>query len=455
VKDKKNYYKNLPETPGVYLMKDAKGKLLYVGKAGNLRRRVSSYFLRLSASAHDLRTGRHDARIEGLVQRIGKIDHENTDSALEALILESALIKKHQPPFNIREKDDKSFLYVGVTKEEFPRVLLIRGKDFKKEGSDMYLRAIPVPSRTEHSSERSARKREERNVRLRAGFGPFVSASSVREALRIIRRIFPWNVHEPEKVGVMKRPCFDYGIGLCPGMCIGGISKSEYMKTVRNIVLFFSGEKKKIIMELEYEMKKASKKLEFEKAEKIKRQLFALQHIHDTALINENEIGNWKLEIGNSAKRVEGYDISNISGTDPVGSMVVFMDDKPMNGEYKKFIIKTVKGSNDVGMLREVLKRRFSHTPKEKGWAYPDLVLVDGGKGQANTAKRVLAEKHINIPVLGIAKGPERKRNDIIGVKPEWVSERTLEQVRNEAHRFAITFHKKRRSATFISSVGK
>ena len=417
VKNKEKLYEKLPETPGVYLMKDAKGKLLYVGKAGNLRRRVSSYFLRP-----------HDARIERLVQRIAKIDHENTDSALEALILESALIKKHQPPFNIREKDDKSFLYVGITKEDFPRVLLLRGKELSG-GSD-----IPP---------------------FRATYGPFVSSSSLKEALRIMRRIFPWNTHFPGETGKMKRACFNYGIGLCPGTCIGGISKSEYMKTVRNIVLFFSGEKKKIIMELEYEMKKASKKLEFEKAERIKRQLFALQHIQDTALIHENEIGNWKLEIGNSAKRVEGYDISNISGTDPVGSMVVFMDNKPMNGEYKKFIIKTVKGSNDIGMLREVLERRFSHTPKEKGWAYPDLVLVDGGKGQANTAKRVLAEKHINIPVIGIAKGSKRKRNDIIGVKPEWVSERTLEQVRNEAHRFAITFHKKRRSATFISSVGK
>lgn len=437
---KEKLYKKLPETPGVYLMRDAKGKLLYIGKAGNLRRRVSSYFLRP-----------HDARIERLVSHIAKINHKNTDSALEALILESALIKKHQPPFNIREKDDKSFLYVGVTKEDFPRVLLMRGKNFEKEASNMYFRGALTPSRTEHVSERSARKREEGDIRLRVGYGPFVSSSSLKEALRIMRRIFPWNTHPPGEIGKMKRACFNYGIGLCPGTCVGAIEKKEYMKTVRNIERFLSGEKKKIISELGREMARASKMLEFEKAEKIKRQLFALQHIYDTALIGDNEIAPARGGSAFGGKRIEGYDISNISGTDPVGSMVVFVSDKPAVSEYKKFIIKTVKGPNDVAMLREVLERRFSHSSDEKGWAYPDLVLVDGGKGQANMVKRILDMKHINIPVLGIAKGPERKRNDIVGTKPEWASERTLEQVRNEAHRFAITFHKKRRSGTFIN----
>lgn len=409
-KDKEKLYKRLPDTPGVYMMKDAKGKLLYIGKAGNLKRRVSSYFLRP-----------HDARIERLVSRIAMIDHKDTDSALEALILESALIKKHQPPFNIREKDDKSFLYVGITKEEFPRVLPLRGKELEDRGTPP----------------------------LRKVFGPFVSSSSVREALRITRRIFPWSVHPPEKVGKMKRPCFDHGIGLCPGTCTGAIEKREYMKTVRNVERFFSGEKKKIVAELEKEMHRAAKALEFEKAEKTKRQLFALQHIHDTALIFDD-----KFQITNNRsqtqKRIEGYDISNISGTDSVGSMVVFVQNVPAKQEYKKFIIRTVAGANDIAMLREMLVRRFSHTPKESGWTYPDLVLVDGGKGQVNAAKRVLEEKKIAIPVLGIAKGPERKRNDVIGAVPAWTDTKTLERVRDEAHRFAITFHKKRRGVTFL-----
>lgn len=412
MKKRKKLYQDLPETPGVYLMKDARGKLLYVGKAGNLKRRVSSYFLRP-----------HDARIEGLVARIARIDHKDTDSALEALILESALIKRHQPPFNVREKDDKSFLYVGITKEEFPRVLLLRGKELNVEGG-----APP----------------------LRARFGPFVSASNLKEALRIMRRIFPWNTHEPEKVGAMRRPCFDHQIGLCPGTCIGAVTKGEYMRTVRNIALFLSGQKGRVAAGLERDMKSASGRLEFEKAERIKRQLFALRHVQDTALIGDGEIADRGLGTERSAKRIEGYDISNISGTDPVGSMVVFSGDRPAKGEYRKFIIRSVAGSNDVGMLREMLDRRFSRAADEKGWARPDLVLVDGGKGQVNAAREVLAGKGIAIPVLGIAKGPERKRNDIVGTRPEWVSARTLERVRDEAHRFAITFHKRRRSATFI-----
>lgn len=424
-RNKEELYEHLPETPGVYLMKDAAGEPLYIGKAANLKRRVSSYFLKP-----------HDARLERLVERIAKIDYKSTDSALEALILESALIKKWEPPFNIREKDDKSFLYVGVTKETFPRILLLRGKELENR----------------------------RAPHLRSVHGPFVSSSSAREALRVMRRIFPWNTHPPEKAGKMKRPCFDYGIGLCPGTCVGAVGRREYMHTVRSVERFFSGEKKKIISELEHEMRRASKRLEFEKAEKIKRRLFALRHIQETALLSEE---NFKIQTADVepqiTKRIEGYDISNISGTDPVGSMVVFVGTRQSAGrkkeaavwthdksQYRKFIIKTVEGSNDVAMLREVLERRFSHAPEEKGWIYPDVVLVDGGKGQVNAAKAVLAEKKINIPVLGIAKGPERKRNDIIGKRPEWVSERTLERVRDEAHRFAIAFHRKRRSASFL-----
>ena len=193
-------YKQFPETPGVYLMKDAEGRILYVGKAGNLRRRVSSYFERP-----------HDVRIQTLVARIATIDHRDTDTAIEALILEAELIRKFSPPFNVKEKDDKSFLYIEITKEKFPRVLLVRGRDVAGEG-----------------------KR----------FGPFTSASSVREALKILRKIFPWSTHEKvcnpnqrihpnatNKKNIRsirinsdssdwacrKRPCFDYEIGLCPG----------------------------------------------------------------------------------------------------------------------------------------------------------------------------------------------------------------------------------------------
>ncbi len=403
-------YKNLPETPGVYLMKGAKGGILYIGKAVNLKRRVSSYFLRP-----------HDSRIEKVVQEIRKIEVRKTDTAIEALILEADLIKKYQPPFNICEKDDKSFPYVVITKEKFPRVLLVRGKDLKQKNI---------------------------GIQYGAMHGPFTSPSSIREALRILRKIFPWNTHPPEDIG-KRKPCFDAQIGLCPGLCVGAGGRMEYLKTVKNIKLLFEGKKKRIITNLEREMREMSKKLEFEKAEKIRRRILALQHIQDVALVKENEVGNYELGIKNYGARIEGYDISNISGTSAVGAMVVFENGKPAKNWYRKFKIRTLKKPNDVGMLKEMLPRRFRHIGEEN-WPKPDLVLIDGGTGQVRVAREVLKTAGLNIPVVGIAKGPTRKKNDIIGRIPGFTNEGTLVRVRDEAHRFAITYHKKVRKAGFL-----
>ncbi len=383
-------YKNFPETPGVYIMKGEDARVLYVGKASNLKRRVGSYFMRS-----------HDARIEHLVSQIRLIEYKKTESVLEALMLESELIKKYQPPFNVREKDNKSFLYVEFTQEDFPRVLLVRG-------------------RSNVEGER---------------FGPFVSASDAREAMRILRKIFPWNVHEQKRVGKEKKPCFDYQIGLCPGTCIGVMGRREYQKQIRYLKDFFEGKKKKIIGELEKEMKRVSKNLEFEKAEKIKHQIFALQHIQDTALVRESDVQDTTHKMLHV--RIEGYDISNISGTSAVGSMVVFENGKPKKDEYKKFKIKTVIGSNDVAMLGEVLRRRFSHN-----WIIPDIVLVDGGVPQVNIAKKTLRDLGISTPVVGIAKGPERKKNEFVGDRAFLEDENVLIKVRDEAHRFAVAYHR-------------
>lgn len=408
-------YTNLPKTPGVYIMKNAKGDILYVGKAVNLRRRVSSYFLKS-----------HEYRLEKLVSLIKKIDHQKTDSGLEALILESELIKKHQPPFNVLEKDDKSFLYVEITREKFPRVLLVRGKDLQNSPYTLHPKSHPLV------------------------FGPFTSASALREALKIIRRIFPFSIHDSKTLLASGRtpnpkPCFDYSIGQCPGTCIGAISQRDYAKTIRNIKLFFSGKKHQILRSLEKEMKQASKELEFEKAEKIRRQIFALKHIEDTAFISDSSVCDSRFKFHFS--RIEGYDISNISGTSAVGSMVVFVNGKPDKNEYRKFKIKTVKGPDDTGMIREVLSRRFEH----KDWPFPNLILIDGGAGQVNAAKSVLAERKIKIPVFGIVKGPERKRNDIIGILPKSVDKKTLIQIRDEAHRFAVQYHKILRSKQLVN----
>ena len=405
-------YKKFPETPGVYIMKDVAGRVLYVGKAANLRRRVSSYFERP-----------HDVRIQTLVSKIATMEYEQKDTALEALIREAELIKKITPPFNVREKDDKSFLYFEITREKFPRVLLVRG-------------AGSIAGAT-------AGKR----------FGPFTSASSAREALRILRRIFPWSTHDPDEVGKMKRPCFNYEIGLCPGTCIGAITHEDYIKNIERLKLFFEGKKVRIIRALEKDMRAAAKKQEFERAEALRRQMFALQHIQDTALISDTEVlmarGVGAERSGAVLKdgyRIEGYDISNISGTSAVGSMVVFTDAAPDKNEYRKFKIKSIFQPNDVGMLKEVLERRFARTD----WPMPDLVLIDGGLAQVNTARRVLLRAEIKIPIIGLAKGPRRDRNDIIGLVPKGVQKTTLIKVRDEAHRFAIGYHRALRRANSL-----
>lgn len=385
----------LPDSPGVYFMKDSRGNLLYIGKAGSLKRRVASYFLRP-----------HDSRIQKMVSEIGRIDYEETDTALEALILESRLIKKFQPPFNVKEKDGKSFLYVEITKDKFPRVILVRGKDLTQG----------------------------------TYFGPFTSASSIREALRIIRKIFPWSIHPSEKIGTYKRPCFDYEVGLCPGTCIGAVGRTEYLKNIRNIKLFFDGKKRQVVIALKKEMKQASAALEFERAEKLQRRIFALQHIRDVALIGDSQI-SVPDEDGKPKIRIEGYDISNISGTSAVGSMVVFENGAPNKSEYRKFKIRTFDASNDVGMMREVLRRRFQNS-----WPLPQVILIDGGAPQVSVAHKVLAEFSLNIPIVGIAKGPERKKNEFIGAIPAGVTPITLIRVRDEAHRFAISYHKKLRA---------
>jgi len=423
-------YKKFPETPGVYIMKDAAGRVLYVGKAANLRRRVSSYFERP-----------HDVRIQTLVSKIATIEFEQKDTALEALIREAELIKKITPPFNVREKDDKSFLYFEITREKFPRVLLVRG-------------AGAVPSASEGKR-----------------FGPFTSASSAREALRILRRIFPWSTHDPDEIGKMKRPCFNYEIGLCPGTCIGAITHDDYVKNIERLKMFFEGKKARIIRSLEKDMKTAAKRQEFERAEALKRQMFALRHIQDTALISDSDALIARTAGSAAARaadgtvapgfragyRIEGYDISNISGMSAVGSMVVFENGEPNKNEYRKFKIRSIFQPNDVGMLKEVLERRFAHATPAEGravakseWPMPDLVLIDGGLAQVNTARRVLLRASIKIPIVGIAKGPKRDRNDIIGLVPKGVQKATLIKVRDEAHRFAISYHKAlRRVRTF------
>lgn len=402
----KEFYKNLPECPGVYLMRNKKREVLYIGKAANLRRRVASYFSKPN-----------DSRLEKLISEVRKIDYYSTETVIEALVLESKLIKKFLPPYNIKEKDDKSYLYFEITREKFPRVLLVRGKSKKSSSKSKF-------------------------------FGPFVFASQAREAMRILRRIFPWSNHQIKDIKENQKstsPCFDYQIGLCPGVCIGAISRENYLRNIKNLKLFLSGKKHLLIKKLEQEMKNLARKLEFEKAAEVRRQLFALKHIEDAALI-ENSEKNFGPE---SSVRIEGYDISNISGTSAVGSMVVFLDEKPVRDEYRKFKIKTVSGQNDVAMIKEIIKRRFRGSLRAE--KLPDLILVDGGKSQVKAVQDVLSDISLNIPVIGIAKGQKRKKNEFIGEIPEGINKETLIMIRDEAHRFAVEYHRNLRTREFLS----
>ncbi len=252
------------------------------------------------------------------------------------------------------------------------------------------------------------------------------------------------------------KPCFNYELGLCPGTCIGAADATEYRRTIRYLKLFLGGKRKRLMAELTREMKAASRALDYERAERLKRRLFALQHIQDVALIRDDS-GQFAVDSNDRVIRIEGYDISNISGTSAVGSMVVFMDGQPAKDEYRKFAIRTVKGANDVAMLAEVLTRRFRHAE----WPAPALVLVDGGAPQVRAARRALRSMRQAIPVIGIAKGPKRKRNDVIGILPPAVLEamagtqssikETLIRVRDEAHRFAIRYHRSLRAARSLS----
>ncbi len=393
----------LPDTPGVYLMKNEKGKVIYVGKATSLVRRVSSYF-----------QGPHDARIEKMVHEICSIEYIQKPTAIEALILEANLIKFYFPPYNILAKDNKSFLYLVITNEDFPKPLFIRGTEL-----------------------------EEGNIKkYKAVFGPYTSGPSLRSALEIIRKIIPWSTCNPGS----KHACFYFHLKQCPGVCIGAIAKKEYAKVIRDLIKFFEGKKDFLLKQYTRDMKKASKEKRFEDAAGFRNRIFSLEHIQDIAVIRKEDIqNNISHPAVNIFGRIEGYDISHISGTSTVASMVVFENGAPAKQEYRKFRIRTVVGSNDIASMQETIRRRFTHTE----WRKPDIILIDGGLQQVHAVQCILKEVHMSIPLVGLAKGPDRKRNDLISEDTRELRDMyktylpLLIQVRDEAHRFAITYHRK------------
>ncbi len=385
--------KRFPNSSGIYWF-SKKGKKIYIGRAASLKKRVLSYFRN------------KDPRINSMVNEADNVSFKKTNSVLEAIILEANAIKKYLPKYNIKEKDDRSFVYLVIPKEDFPKPFIARGREVEKYASR---------SNT---------------------FGPYQSYRILKTTLNLVRKIFPFSNCRPYQ----NKPCFDYQIGLCQGICIGAISKNDYQKNIKNLLLFFKGEHKRLI-----------KKLKRENPEKI----FVLHHINDVALINNSKFGNWDFGFGISAQRIEGYDISHFGGKEPVGAMVVFINGAADKSQYRLFKIKNTKNKfDDLAMLEEVLQRRFNH----KEWQMPDIILIDGGKNQIVRTKKVLSELNIFIPIVGIAKilghsGRAYSGDQLVfaNVKPSVKkllisSKIILQQVRNEAHRFAISFQRRRRS---------
>jgi excinuclease ABC subunit C len=417
----------LPDTPGVYVFCKDK-ELCYIGKATSLRDRVRSYF------SKDLIATRGPLLVD-MVFKAERIDWYPTDSVLEALILEAELIKKYQPYYNTREKDDKSWNYVVITREELPRVLVIRGKELQAhENSFAFL----------HPAGGTFRKKNS-HVPYADVFGPFTNGMQLREAMKIIRRIFPYIDKQSAKKDNFE---FYRQLGLNPD--VGGVEAMvAYKRNIANLKLFFRGKKKEVVRNLKKEMLAYAKNKQFELANEVKKRVFALEHINDIALIKSEPTLNL---MGDKSFRIEAYDIAHMGGKNMVGVMTVVEDDRVCKSEYRKFKIKTESGANDTGALVEVLNRRLAHTE----WPYPSLIAVDGGKAQLNALMLAMQKIGVMIPLVSVLKDERHQPKNILGREDlARKHEAAILLANSEAHRFAITYHKNMRNKNFLPNAKK
>ncbi len=565
--DFQHQLKILPDKPGVYIMKNSLGEVIYVGKAKVLKNRVRQYFQN---------SKNHSEKVRAMVKNIAEFEYIVTDSEMEALILECNLIKKYSPRYNIALKDDKFYPFIKITtNEDFPRVYVTR--NFAKDGNRY--------------------------------FGPYTNGTAVYEVMGLIKKLFPLRTCKKAIVegGEPTRACLNYHINLCKAPCAGYISKDEYWEMIDEIINILNGTDTSIIKKLKLEMEKAAEELEFEKAAKIRDRILAIELISEkqkmftvkegdedfidlytdekdgcaqvffvregkvtgrehfmienisydpveevissfiasfyggTAQIPKTiyvpeEIEDQELiekfltekrgskvwikvpkkgdkknlldMVRNNAKimldqfkekmveekelnksalteladvlgldslpaRIEAYDISNIQGVDSVGTMVVFENGKAKNSDYRRFKIKSVKGPNDYESMREILIRRFSHGLEEvnkikernleyskgKFCIFPDLIMMDGGKGQVNIALEVLKDFGIEIPVCGLVKDDKHRTRGIIFNNEEILIRRgsglmnLITRVQDEVHRYAITYHRSLRDKRTLHSI--
>ncbi len=393
----------VPDKPGVYFFLGARKEVLYIGKATSLRNRVRSYFDTAIAEKRSL-------LIENMVKEAVSLEWTVTDSVLEAILLEANLIRTHKPTFNTKTKDDKSYNHVVITKEEFPRILVVRGKDLIEHG-DEYQKV----------------------------YGPFPDSTLFKAALSIIRKIFRvYDRTAPSEAQKSKlhkgKLDFNRQIGLYPKET----SKEEYARTIRHLMLFFEGRKERIMRELERDMHKAAREERFEEAHDLKKKIMALQHIQDVALIRDDA----RVYKDGRSIRIEAYDVAHLAGKEMVGVMTVLASDVPDKSSYRKFIIRTLPNADDPRALTEVLMRRFGHSE----WPVPDLMVVDGNIIQARAAAAVLKTFDLHIPIVGVVKDEHHKPKRIIGPATQIKRHKQAILLANaEAHRFSIGFHRERR----------
>lgn len=424
-------YSQFPSRPGVYLLRNATGKVLYIGKAINLRRRVYQHFAELEKNKSD----------KQWIRNVKKVDFIESRFEAESLVLEAKLIKQYLPNYNISLKDDKRYLYVGITKEKYPRVKLLR-------------------------------RPEKEKLPLLDWYGPFPSAHALKEILRLLRRVFPYC--SCKKRG--QKPCFYYHLKLCPAPHLESLKGTsevtkQHNKNIRNIRLFLNGKINFLIKDLTKQMQKAAKEEKFEQANGLKRQMQMIQNLlgrfKKTADETEPQRGidairkilvRWSGIDPIIIERLEAYDVANLGPNLIVGSMVVFINGEPANHLYRQFKIITAK-QDDPAALKQIILRRLTH----QEWLYPQVILIDGGKAQVSAAYQALKEKKLaeKIGLLGLVKKKETivvplvDKGKIRGWKrlnysPRNLALKLLQHARDEAHRFAQRyFHKLQRKTAF------
>jgi excinuclease ABC subunit C len=414
--------KEFPTTPGVYLMKDDQGRVIYVGKAKNLRNRASHYFSRAAVE---------DPRTCDMVPLIADIDFLSAESEVDALLMEARLVKDIQPRFNIELKDDKSFPYLQIRmREDFPRVEFTRS-----------------PRR--------------RGVKL---YGPFTSAKTLRYAIQVLQRIFKFrtcmlDIEAGDQRWRWFRPCILHSIRQCTAPCNFRVTKEEYRKQIRSLRLVLEGKKGRLIREMEKEMEEASTALQFEKAARLRDDIAAIRKLSLRGEVDRDvqpevfQIDPKKglhglrkiLHLPSTPRTIEGVDIAHLGGNETVASLVKFIDGLPFKPGYRRYRIRTVEGIDDFASIREVITRRYHRMAREDE-VFPDILLIDGGKGQLNAAIEAFRFLNMEPPcLLSLAKREEEifRPGDAepLRLNKHAAALRLLQYVRDEAHRFAQHYH--------------